>query len=172
MMATALALTLGVSVGGAQNIEADNGVYSIQGCYVVASSVRCDLTFTPSENFKGTVWRRSFNAVTADGQSAEASAVSVGGNTFTENNGVMSTFYKGVTVKISVLYPVPTTTTMLRVIGVDGQGMNNIAVRGAAAPAPATAPAAINLAGNWSATLSNCKAAANNTVVCTATLKK
>lgn len=76
---------------------------------------------------------------------------------------------------MSVLFAAPVNTTRFVSLVALGTPIRDVVVRGVAAPAPvatpAPAPAQINIAGTWNATLTNCKQS-GATVVCIATLRK
>lgn len=169
-----LALTLAGGVAGAQTWQGSNGTYTLSGCYQTKDGVRCDFVYSVKSD-SGLTWiPSSFETVTPEGGNLKASAISVGGKPF-ERYGASVNAYRGVPVKLSVLFDLPKTQNAFRVLTISGERVDNVPIRGAAgtptAPAPATA-ATLNIAGNWTATLTNCKQSAANTVVCTATLRK
>ncbi|MCY1704275.1 hypothetical protein [Deinococcus sp. SL84] len=149
----------------------------LQGCYHTNAGVRCDFNYaTKSDTLEA--WTVLFaEVVAADGANIKPSGVSVVNGEFDDNNTPAINVYKGVPVKVSALFDLPRTTTNLRILTVEGKRADNVPVRNsaaAAAPAPVTAaPAqAINISGNWTASLTGCKQVKPNEVVCAATLRK
>lgn len=169
-----LALTLAGGVAGAQTWQGSNGTYTLSGCYQTKDGVRCDFVYSVKSDGSIFFSESSFETVTPEGGNLKASTISVGGRPF-ERYGASIKAYKGVPIKLSVLFDLPKTQSSFRILNVYGERVDNVPIRGAAgtptAPAPATA-ATLNIAGNWTATLTNCKQSAANTVVCTATLRK
>lgn len=168
MAAMAVALASGA---GAQSVETYSGKYSISACFAVKDGIQCDMTYTGKSNGRGTFDADEFQAVTPDGRIFDGKSISVGGKPWGSSfYGV--DWFEAVPFKISVVFPAPTSTTRFAAVAAYDNAMNNVAVRTAATP-PAPAPAAtLNIAGNWNATLTNCKQTSPGVVVCTATLKK
>lgn len=164
-------------MANAQTFNGSDGIYTLQGCYHTDAGVRCDFSYAIKKD-DTQAWTVLFaQAVTADGTNIGPSGVSVANSEFNDNNTRVINVYKEVPVKVSVLFDLPKTTTSLRILTVEGKRADNVPVRNSAAaptPAPVTAaPAqAINISGNWTASLTNCKQVKPNEVVCAATLRK
>jgi len=107
--------------------------------------------------------------VKSDGGNLNASKVAVGGTGWATTTNMLKVF-RGAPVQVSALFELPGTTSSLRILSVNGSRADNVAVKGAAAPAVDSS--SVNLAGNWNATLTDCKQTSPGVVVCTATLKK
>ncbi|GGI77216.1 hypothetical protein [Deinococcus wulumuqiensis] len=171
---TTLVLALAGGMVGAQTWQGSNGTYALSGCYQTKDGVRCDFVYSVRSD-SGLTWvPSSFETVTPDGGNLKASAISVGGKPF-ERYGASVNAYRGVPVKLSVLFDLPKTQNTFRVLTISGERVDNVPIRSTTGAQVASAPttaANLNIAGNWTATLTNCKQSAANTVVCTATLRK
>lgn len=87
-------------------------------------------------------------------------------------NSISQTFYKGVSVPVSIIFDAPSSMTSFQVVALQRVAVNNIPIRGATpapAPAPIKPPTTGNTA-NYNAVLSNCKADAKGVLTCTAVL--
>lgn len=171
LMATAMATVLGSSVAGAQTYEFDHGIYTLGGCYQTKDGVRCDLNFTPNADNRF-YWNTSiFQMIKPDGGNLNPSKVSAGGGNWTESTDYLNV-YKSVPVRISILFDLPKTTTMMRILTVEGKRGDNIAVLGAA-PAPTPPGSVVNVikidTTNFDAVMTNCKVT-NNIIYCDAAL--
>ncbi|WP_119673406.1 hypothetical protein [Deinococcus sp. RM] len=173
-----MALLIAVAAGAAQaqTVEGDGGKYQLQGCYKVKEGVQCDLTFTADKDGAQRQFNPSqFQAVTPDGKSYVDPNTATAGGAWEFYYGPNVTLYKGVPIKVSLLFR-DVSASQLSVLALEGTAIRNVPVRASAAAAPpspaATTPAQVNLAGNWSATLTNCRQTSPGVVVCTATLKK
>ncbi|GGL11274.1 hypothetical protein [Deinococcus radiotolerans] len=164
------------SVAGAQTtVTSDDGVYQLLGCSVQSKQVVCDVTFALT---KEGVTSKYFDDVTVfgvDGTLKAPEVISFGGTFRGTSMRVGGNVYTGIPVRLSIVTELPVTTTVVRALVLDRSGQvrwDNIPVRGATAAAPTPVPAAVNIAGNWTATLTNCTTTTPGVVVCTATLRK
>ncbi|WP_295815137.1 hypothetical protein [uncultured Deinococcus sp.] len=172
----ATALTAGLSWAGAQTWDTRYGTYTLKGCYTSAGAVRCDFgyVYTQDGNQNLQVNPRLYEAVGADGKTYKAKQVSVGGQPLSTNT-LSQQFYKGVSVPISVVFDAPPTATVFQVVALQDVAVNNIPVRGAAAPlppvvkTPATTTQPAGVPTGFTMRLSNCKVT-SGVYICTATL--
>ncbi|PTA66583.1 hypothetical protein C8263_16915 [Deinococcus arcticus] len=106
--------------------------------------------------------------ILADGTTILGSTVEGGGQRPQSLlNGV--TFTKGIPTKLTWRFEgVPTTVTTLRGVVLAGFAVQNVRLVGTT-PAPSATPAPVNVS-SYNAELTNCKAGANGTLTCTATL--
>lgn len=111
-------------------------------------------------------------AVTTSGNTIDATTKRFGTNDTVSGCDSIDV-YKGVPLKLEMIFrEVPGGLANVARINYYGKILN-VAAAPVSTSTPASTPAAnMNIAGNWSATLSNCKQTAANTVVCTATLRK
>lgn len=176
MLMAVIALAL-AGVAGAQKItfESNKNFYMLQGCYFIKEGLRCDLTYTAAADGRVYFNADSFEVVTVDGSNIEGEKIAAAGGGWTNSTSYINV-YSGVPIKLSVLFKdVPTSNRTLAVFAAYKSSVRNVTIGGATpAPAPATAAPAqtINIAGNWNATLTNCKQTSAGVVVCTATLRK
>ncbi|WP_189062756.1 hypothetical protein [Deinococcus arenae] len=164
------------TVAGAQTtVTSDDGTYQLLGCAVQNKQVVCDVTYTLT---KDGVTSKYFNDVSVfgvDGTLKEPKVISFGGTYRGTSMRAGGNVYKGIPVRLSIVTELPVTTTVVRALVLDQGGQvrwENIPVRGATASTPSPVPAAVNIAGNWTASLTNCKTTTPGVVVCTATLRK
>lgn len=179
MMLTAAAMALGAGVAGAQTtVTTEEGRYQLLGCYTQEKKVLCDVTFTLTKGDSMDKYHEDTTVFAVDGTQTQPTEFVYAGKVHTVsyvNPG--GTVYKDIPVKLTVVTGLPSTASTVRALIMDKGNVrwDNIPVRGAAAPAPVAAPtpapATINIAGTWNATLTNCKQS-GNAVVCTATLRK
>ncbi|RJF71410.1 hypothetical protein D3875_07330 [Deinococcus cavernae] len=177
MAVTAAALSTGVA--GAQKFEVEDGVISLVGCYQVKNDVKCDLTYTSkTDNNRIRLYKSAFQVVTPSGDSRYPDIIGLGANDQDGKSYAFSALnntFSGVPVKGTLIFQ-NLKVSSLAVFSVSGaDAIRNVPVRGSGASAPVATPAPVqqvNLSGNWQGTLSNCRAAGNNTYVCAITIKK
>ncbi|GAA0524304.1 hypothetical protein GCM10008937_34630 [Deinococcus depolymerans] len=160
----------------AQNIGVEDGSIRVQQCYVVTDGVQCDFLFTATKNGSKIFGVSDFDVVSPDGRSTKGTLAGLGGPGSASGYSVNLNYYAGTPIKFSIFFVMTEKPTRLAVVGVFGKPINNVPVAakyGAApvAAAPAPAPATVVLkSGPYNAVLSNCKAGANGTATCIATL--
>lgn len=173
-------LALAGSVAQAQtwsNTDAGTST-TFKGCKTQEDSFVCTfaVSLTGSEDSKRVEFcAGSVLAVTSSGNSIPSSRKRFG--TDDGSWGCDSTtVYKGVPFLVGFVFDkVPGGLKNVARISYYGKVINPTASMPTPTPTPAPPPAPaanLNIAGNWNATLSNCKQTAANTVVCTATLRK
>lgn len=168
------ALVLVGAAGAQTKISTEEGDYQLLGCYVQNKQVLCDVTFTlTSENQKSKYYQNT-SVFSTDGTEVRPIEFVYAGKVH-KDSGVWpgGTIYKGIPVKLTIMTGLAATSTSVRALILDNGNArwDNIAVRSATVPAPVAATATINIAGNWTAALTNCKQN-GATVVCIATLRK
>lgn len=155
-----------------QMLKGTFGSYTLLGCYHIKEGVRCDFDYAPSVTMRLNWSTNSFKTVTATGANITASKVAVAGSGWsTQPEGVSA--YKNVNIKVSALFPLPANTATLRVLASESGHLEDVPVRNPSGQT--SAPAAsqgVNLAGNWNATLSNCRQINDREAVCTANLRR
>lgn len=172
----AAALVLVGTAGAQSTITTEEGNYQLLGCYVQNKQVLCDVAFTlTSENQKGKYYAAT-TVFSSNGTEVKPTEFVYAGKIHKDPSlWPGGTVYKGIPVKLTIVTGLPATSTSIRALIIDNGDVrwDNIAVRGAAAPvaAPAPAPATIDIAGSWTAALTNCKQT-STTIVCTATIRK
>lgn len=163
--------TASAGVAGAQQTFMGSvGNYTLNGCYITREGVRCDFSYSPKEDGRIYFNTSLFEVITAAGGNLRPRSVSAGGGNWRTSTEYINA-YRGVSIKVGALFDLPSSTTSLRILTVEGQRADNVAVRNSATPAPqpVAAPAPANT-GNYNATLTNCKPGAGGTLTCTATL--
>lgn len=172
--------TLASGVAGAQTLKTENGELRISTCYGTLDGVQCDALYylTKKQSLDVTFYSSSFTATLPNGDQASPTVSSGGKTSFGSFTDFKAQF--NAPVKVSLLFNVPNATPSLRTLALDNERVENVPIRASASAIPTPAPVAsapapaqtINIAGNWSATLTNCKQASAGVVVCTATLRK
>lgn len=179
-MAVAAALVAGVAGAQGQTWSSGDGQLTFKGCYTykLEGYVACDMTYTLTKKETGRFMLKEgeFMGFTTDGNQLESYAISLAGGNYgpswyiSEANAL-----KGVPVRVSFLLKAPQGTRQLRALTVLGQRFDNVPVSSGNAPAPTpqrsttTTPAPVNTSA-YNAVMTNCKAGANGTLTCTATL--
>lgn len=171
----AATLAFAGAAGAQATVATEYGNYQLLGCYAQNKQVACDITFTLTGENKKDVYHQ-VTVFSANGAEVRPSEFVYAGKPH-KGTVVMpgGTVYKDIPVKLTIMTGLPTTSTSLRALILNNGDVrwDNIAVRGAAAPAPvaAPAPAPVDIAGSLTATLTNCKQS-GATIVCTATLRR
>ena len=167
------AAAVSLSMTGAQTWDTGRGTYTLKSCAPSAAAIKCDFGFVyaASESINSQLNIINFEAVGPDGKTYKAKQLSVGGQPLSERPQ-NQTFYKGVSVPITVVFDAPSTMASFQVLAVQRIPVNNVPVRGVTpppAPTPVPSPAPSNPA-NYTAVLSNCKTDAKGVMTCTAVL--
>lgn len=174
--ATVIATTLGIS--NAQTWTTDVGQYRLNACYGTKDGIQCDLTYIlgKKQTIDLDVDYGDFSAFTSDGTKASPK-ISIAGKDWGSYPSSVQV-YNGTPVKVSLLFNIPANTPSLASLAIGDENIKNIPVRPLGSPAnasvvtPVQNSQAINLVGNWNATLSNCRQTASGIFTCNATLKK
>ena len=171
-----LGMTGAVLMGGAgaQIWPTESGQYKLGACYGTKEGVRCDLTYTltKKQTLDLSASYHNFSAFTADGTKVNPKVSLAGGDW---SSYPSTKVYSGTPVKVSLLFNIPSNITSLAALAIGDENVQRVPVRPfgtPAAPAQAAAPTPLNIAGNWNATLTNCRQNGPGVVVCTATLRK
>jgi len=177
MMMAAAAMAL--STAGAQTWASGNGNLTLNRCYQGSGQyVLCDFDYTlTKEDTSELKWSTSdLVYYLANGTSGHAYSVSTAGSDFDKYYG-NATIIKGVPTETLFALDLPSGSTSILAMVIAGHRIDNVPIRASAtapAPAPAARPAAttttsVNTSA-YNAVLTSCKAGANGTLTCSATL--